>query len=83
MKRVSSACLYQTLHFILDPAISNDDARAKVCDEVEAYKAASKDTAQILEERTESDGSIILKVRKKVSGYPVGSYFDELKKTNP
>lgn len=76
MKRISSACLYQTLHFILDPGLENTEARSKVCSEVESYKAAAGSNIQILKEQNLQDGSVLLEVRKRVSGYPVGSYFD-------
>lgn len=76
MKRISSACLYQTLHFILDPSLENTEAKTRVCNEVEGYKAAAGSSIQILKEQELQDGSVLLEVRKKVSGYPVGNYFD-------
>lgn len=76
MKRISSACLYQTLHFILDPSLEESEARAKVKQEVESYKLAAGDNVQILNETNNLDGTVFIEVRKKVSGYPVGRYFD-------
>lgn len=76
MKRVVSACLYQTLHFIPDPALPREEAIRKVQEEFTKYKAETGDRIQILEERHPEDGSVRLSIRKKVSGYPVGEYFD-------
>lgn len=76
MKRVLSACTYQTLSFILDPKFEELEARNKVQAEVLAYKEQAKDSIQILEIIENADGSVIMKVRKKVSGYPVGDYFN-------
>lgn len=76
MKRISCACLYQTLHFILDPSLEVAEAKSKVKQEVESYKMAAGDNVQILNETNNSDGTVFIEVRKKVSGYPVGRYFD-------
>ena len=44
MKRVTSSCLFQTLHFVLDSHYSKEEA--------------------------------LEKVKKRVSGYPTGEYFE-------
>lgn len=75
MKRISCACLYQILHFILDPSLEVAEAKSKVKQEVESYKMAISDNVQILNEINNPDGTIF-KVRRKVSGYLVGCYFD-------
>lgn len=76
MKRVVSACLYQTLHFVLDPHYSKEEALEKVTEEVKKYKEQENDKMQIIEEVKYKDGTILLKVKKKVSGYPTGEYFE-------
>lgn len=76
MKRVKAACLYQTLVFLLDPNVDREIALKKVKWETEAYKAKASDTLQILNETVNEDGSITIKIRKKVSGYEIGDYFD-------
>lgn len=76
MKRIKSACLYQTLLFVLDPNISKTEALQKVKYEVENYKAKANSNIQILRETDHLDGSIEIEIRKKVSGYPVGNYFN-------
>lgn len=76
MKRVKAACLYQTLVFLLDPNVSKDISLKKVKWEVEAYKDKAKDNVQILDEIHNEDGTVIIKIRKKVSGYEIGDYFD-------
>ena len=76
MKRVIEACLYQTLGFILDPTLPVLEAKAKVLLEVNNYKEFIKpESVQILDEISNNDGSVIIKLRKKVSNYPVGSYY--------
>lgn len=76
MKRVLSACMYQTIHFILDERFSKDEALSKVINEVQDYKEQFKDKIHILSEEKLSDGSVILSIRKIISGYPVGDYFE-------
>lgn len=76
MKRVISACLYQTLHFVLDSRYSKEEALEKVEEEVKKYKNQENDKVQILEEVKYDDGSVLLKVKKKVSGYATGEYFE-------
>ncbi|MBQ6920707.1 MAG: hypothetical protein IJQ72_02260 [Bacilli bacterium] len=39
MKRIKSACLYQTVTFILDPNVTKEEALKKVESEVNNYKA--------------------------------------------
>ena len=48
MKRVVSACLYQTLHFVLDPHYSKEEALEKVTEEVKKYKEQENDKMQII-----------------------------------
>lgn len=76
MKRVQSTCLYQTLNFILDPNVPKEDAIKKVSSELEQYKNNIGTNIQILNEIKNSDGSVTLEVRKKVSGYSIGNYFN-------
>lgn len=76
MKRVKSACLYQTLSFILDPSVPNDIAKEKVRYEIAKYKENAGENLQILNETLYDDGSVEIEVRKAVSGYSVGKYFD-------
>ncbi len=76
MKRVQSACLMQTHHFMLDPNVSSEEAIKKVILKVEKYRNNSKDLVRILNEKTLEDGSVILSIKKKVSGYNIGNYFN-------
>lgn len=80
MKRVKSACLYQTLVFILDPKVSKEEALSKVQTEVEVYKKKANSDIQILNETINEDGSVEIQIRKKVSEYSVGNYFDKQEK---
>lgn len=76
MKRIKSACLLQTVSFILDPNVSREIALRKVKDEVASYKAKAGTTLQILKETVNEDGSVDIEIRKKVSSYSIGNYFD-------
>lgn len=76
MKRVKAACLYQTLTFCLDPNYPKDEALEKVKNEVKAYKLKKGPNLQILDEKLNEDGSVEIEVRKAVSGYSLGKYFD-------
>lgn len=79
MKRIKAACICQTLHFMLKEDVEQKVAVAKVRDEVAAYKASldrNRTKYRILEEKTEPDGSVILKIIKQYNGSPVGEYFD-------
>ncbi len=76
MKRVKAACLYQTICFILDPSVDKEIALEKVKNEVTVYKANLGTHIQILNEIINDDGSVELEVRKTVSGYSIGKYFD-------
>ena len=76
MKRVKAACLYQTISFILDPSVPVEMAIDKVKYEVATYKAKAGSNLQILKEIQNEDGSVEIEVRKSVSGYSVGNYFN-------
>ena len=79
MKRVLAACFFQTLHFQLKEDIPHDMAIRLVRQEVESYKdGLSRKGFQykIDSEAEQSDGSIILKIRKQNLRTPVGEYMD-------
>ena len=79
MKRVKAACICQTLHFMLKEGLGRDYASDLVKQEVEQYKKGmdrNRTQYKILEEITQPDGSIIVKVIKQYNNSPVGSYLD-------
>ena len=79
MKRVLAACFFQTLHFQLKDDIPHDMAVRLVGQEVEKYKDdLSRKGIQyrIDSETRQSDGSVILKVRKQNLSTPVGEYME-------
>lgn len=63
--------------FILDPNISKEEAIIKVKNEVNTYKQKAGSNCQILNETTYEDGSVEMEIRKTVSGYSIGNYFDK------
>ena len=79
MKRVKAACLMQTLQFQAKDDIPREEAEQIVKDEVARYKRqlARRNVAHVIdEERTEPDGSVVLRVRKQYISSPVGAYLD-------
>ena len=79
MKRIQSACLCQTLHFMLKEGIPQDWAISQVQQEVQLYKQQlerNRIKHKILEETTQEDGSVIIKIIKQYNASPVGSYLD-------
>lgn len=79
MKRVKSACICQTLHFMLKEDLGHDYAIKLVNEEVAHYKKTlerNKTQYKIVEENVQSDGSIIIKIIKQYNSSPVGDYLD-------
>lgn len=79
MKRVEAACICQTLHFMLKENSGYDDTASLVRTEVEKYKSGlerSRTKYRILDETTQPDGSVILKIVKQYNASPVGTYLD-------
>lgn len=79
MKRIKSACITQTLHFMLKDDVGHDYAVKLVGEEVKKYKEQldrSMTKYKILSEETQSDGSVIIEIRKQYNSSPVGNYLD-------
>lgn len=80
MKRVKYACLEQTIHFQLkEDNIGHEAAMKAVKDELENYKSSldRKHTKyKILDEQVQSDGSIIIKIKRQYNDYSCGEYLD-------
>ena len=79
MKRIKAACLEQTIHFQLKDGISAELAKQQVRQEYESYKAQMdrhKTQYKIMEETEQSDGSLVIKIKKQNNTQPVGNYLD-------
>lgn len=79
MKRVKAACICQTLHFMLKEDVGHDYAVKLVNEEVDHYKKSleqHRTQYKILEETTQPDGSIIVKIVKQYNQSPVGDYLN-------
>lgn len=79
MKRVKSACIVQTLHFILKDGVVGDYAKRMVLEEVKRYKDGldkSGTKYRILSEEVQTDGSVIIEIKKQYNTSPVGNYLD-------
>lgn len=79
MKRIKSACICQTIHFMLKDGISNDLNKSLVAAEVETYKKTLDRNGtqyRIVDETVQPDGSVIVKVIKQYNTSPVGDYLN-------
>ncbi len=79
MKRIKEACICQTLHFMLKEDVSHDYAVKLVKEEVAKYKASLEKKGvkyKLIEEAEQSDGSVIIRIKKQYNSAPVGSYLD-------
>lgn len=79
MKRVKAACITQTLHFLLKEGAGHDYALKLVQNEVKKYKEhldRSKTQYKILSEEVQSDGSVIIEIKKQYNTSPTGHYLD-------
>lgn len=79
MKRIQSACIYKTIHFQLKDGVEHELATAAVQQEAAAYEASlrRKGTAyRILEQSTQPDGSILIKIKMQYNDHPLGEYAD-------
>lgn len=79
MKRVKAACICQTLHFMLKDDSPQDVAAVKVREEVAHYKKGlerNHTAYKLIEENTQPDGSVIIKIIKQYNATPVGDYLN-------
>lgn len=79
MKRVKAACITQTLHFLLKEDLDHDYAVKLVKEEVRRYKDqlnANRTQYKILSEEMQTDGSIVIEIKKQYNTSPVGDYLD-------
>ena len=79
MKRIKEACLEQTIHFQLNKNLCREAALGAVKAEVEAYKESLEKKRirhRIVQEETQKDGSVILKLKRQYNAYAVGDYMN-------
>lgn len=77
MKRVKAACICQTPHFVLKEGVEHTLAVKTVQEEVAHYKNQldrSNTKYRIVEESTQPDGSIQIRIIKQYNQCPVGDY---------
>lgn len=76
MKRIKAACICQTLHFMHKEGVPQDWAINQVQQEVQPYKQLKRGRVKhrILEETTQEDGSVIIKIIKQYNASPVADY---------
>ena len=79
MKRIRSACLSQTIHFQLKEDVEHGLAVEQVKLEYAHYKQLlerNHTQYKILEETEQPDGSLMIRIKKQVSQYSVGDWFE-------
>ncbi len=79
MRRIQAACLEQTVHFQLKDGLAHDLAIQLVKEEYEAYRLhleRRKIKYKIVEEKTQPDGSIIIKIKKQYNDHSCGTYLE-------
>lgn len=79
MKRVNAACICQTLHFMLKDGLAHSIAARQVREEVEHYKQAlerNHTKHKIVDETTQEDDSVIVRIIKQYNQSPAGNYLD-------
>ena len=79
MKRVKTAYICQTLHFMLKDGLAHSIAARQVREEVEHYKQAlerNHTKHKIVDETTQEDGSVIVRIIKQYNQSPAGSYLN-------
>ena len=78
MKRITAACLLQTVYFQLkEDVVGHEAAVRAVQHEVQLYKShleRKRIRYVILGEETQPDGSVIMQIKKQVNEYPCGDY---------
>lgn len=79
MKRVKAACITQILHFTVKEDFGHDYNAKVVKSEVEKYKEQLKKGGtqyRILSEEEQSDGTVIIEIKKQYNSSPVGDYLN-------
>lgn len=78
MKRITAACLEQTIHFQLkEDLVGHEAAVEAVKAEVTQYKAhleRKRVPYVVLSEEKQADDSIVLRLKKQYNTYPCGEY---------
>ena len=77
MKRVKSACICQTLHFVLKEDVEHSEAAKMVQNEVAHYKKTLGESGtkfRIVEETEQPDNSVIIKIIKQYNQNDIGDY---------
>lgn len=79
MKRITSACIVQTIHFKSKDGEMSECAKRSIRDEVKKYKEGlekRRTKYKIISEKEEYDGSVIMEIKKQYNTSPVGNYLN-------
>ena len=76
---IKAACICQTLHFQLKEDVEHSIAVRMVREEIEHYKSAlekNRTRYKTVEETTQEDDSVIIRIIKQYNQSPIGDYLD-------
>ena len=77
MNRIQSACLEQTIRFVMKDDIPREEARQMVQAEYRHYLEQmdrNRTGYKVLEELLQADGSLIVRLKRQYNNYDVGDY---------
>ena len=77
MKRIQSACLEQTIRFVMKDDSPREEARQMVQAEYRHYLEQmdrNRTGYKVLEELPQADGSLIVRLKRQYNNYDVGDY---------
>ena len=77
MKRIQSACLEQTIRFVMKDDIPREEARQMVRAEYRHYLEQmdrNRTGYKVLEELPQADGSPTVRLKRQYNNYDVGDY---------
>lgn len=77
MKRIQSACLEQTIRFVMKDDIPREEARQMVQAEYRHYLEQmdrNRTGYKVLEELPQTDGSLTVRLKRQYNNYDVGDY---------
>lgn len=77
MKRIQSACLEQTIRFVMKDDIPREEARQMVQAEYRHYLEKmdrNRTGYKVLEELPQADGSLTVRLKRQYNNYDVGDY---------
>lgn len=79
MKRIQSACLEQTIRFVMKDDIPRAEAEQMVKAECRHYLEQldrNRTAYKVLDETLQPDGSLIVQIKRQYNNYDIGEYLN-------